>query len=146
VYDPEVTGGDSNAIVSSREIQGFGNKFGLKQTRADGKFHYSDKAWQIIYGHVIERLTAKRVAKDKTLRKYLSYIKNVDQTAGGGKPDFIGAGELPATVKFDITTNKQAASKKKMPEKKCWIFITYERLIVLDDEGDHIQRTALSAN
>ena len=88
--------------------------------------HYGNKFFAG-YGHALERLTAREAAKDPLLKNVLEYVPNNKQAQGG--PDFKGKGKLPSSVEFDITTEKEMEKKlKSKDEKKCYQFITYERL------------------
>lgn len=101
---------------------------------ANGNQTYSDKVWNMVYGHAIERLVARRVEKDKCLKEYLTYVKNSSQMKEEGtNPDFKGKGKLPATNEFDITTAEQVMVKMNDPKKAHFIFITYTRLFTSDD-------------
>lgn len=134
VYDPKVVGQDS--LFSAKEIGYFGNKFGWRKTPGTQNEKYSDAAWAVIYGHAIERLAGVRMEKDMCLKKVLQYIANADQMKDGGQPDFKGKGKI-GSASYDITTPEQAAEKAKTDKKKDWIFITYTRLIVLDENGNN---------
>lgn len=105
-------------VLSPDELTNYGNKFFAG------------------YGHALERLTDIAVKKDPFLSSVLQYITNAEQRAAGGGPDFRGKGKLPATVEFDITTPKAVAAKKKKDDKKCYEFITYDRLT--DKQGNSI--------
>jgi hypothetical protein len=90
------------------------------------------------YGHALERLTNEAVKKDPLLSKNLEYISNRQQLAAGGGPDFRGKGKLPSSVEFDITTEKEMEKKlKTKDEKKCYQFVTYERLT--DRQGNLLE-------
>lgn len=130
------------AITRLKEIVDEQNKLLANDlTRAGGKGiltkselnHYGDKFFAG-YGHALERLSAQAVAKDPFLKTVLHYNTNTEQRAAGGGPDFVGKGKLPATVEFDITTPKEAAQKVKKDDKKCYEFITYDRLT--DKQGN----------
>lgn len=101
---------------------------------ANGQQTYSDRIWPMVYGHVIERLVARRVEKDKCLSAYLTYIKNSAQNKEeDNNPDFRGKGKLPGTNEFDVTTGEQVTRKMNDPKKANFIFITYSRLFTSDD-------------
>lgn len=137
VYDPAVVG--PTPLFSQKEIDYFGKTFGFKKVvsdsdPADTSYAYAESSWNIIYGHAVERLAAKRVEKDMCLKQLLQYIKNVDQTKEGGQPDFKGN---DGASNYDITTPGSAEKKKQTENKKDWIFITYTRLIEIDEKGGH---------
>lgn len=119
-------------ILSENEIRGYLN-LGSKKA-ANGQTTYADFVWNMVYGHVLERMVARRVEKDKCLNEYLTYVKNSSQTKEEGtNPDFRGKGKLPAKNEFDITTPEQVLVKMNDPNKAHFIFITYSRLFTSDD-------------
>jgi hypothetical protein len=133
VNDSNVVG--PKPLFSDKEIQGIGDKFGTRVTPS-GNEKLSDASWAIIYGHAIERLAAARVKKDLCLNRILQYIPNVQQTRSGGQPDFKHKAPLKSG-EFDVTTPEEA--KRKSGEgKSSWIFITYTRLIMLDENGNNV--------
>jgi hypothetical protein len=132
INDPKVIG--DKPLITDKEYQGWGNKFGTRPTPG-GPVKYNDSSFAIAYGHAVERLAAVRVSKDLCLSRVLQYIPNSQQPKGGGQPDFKGKGDLKSGD-FDVTTVEQS-KKKKQP----YIFITYTRLIQLDENGNNIPRT-----
>lgn len=94
--------------------------------------------WYLLYGQAVERLAAEEAKKDPFLKTVVIHIPNKEQIKKqkAGVPadnmDFKGTGALSSKVCFDVTTPGSVFSKMKEEQKKCWEFITYERLINLD--------------
>jgi hypothetical protein len=86
-------------------------------------------AFNILYGHAIERLSARAAAADPCLPRYLQYVRNVDQTREGGQPDFRGVGRAAGLV-IDVTTEEESRRKGAK-----YTFVTYQRLLRLDAQG-----------
>lgn len=119
-------------ILNNNEVAGF-LQLGSKKA-ANGQETYADFVWNMVYGHVLERMVSRRVEKDKCLKEYIQYVKNSSQMKEEGtNPDFRGKGNLPAENEYDITTPEQVVVKMAKPEKAHFIFITYTRLFTSDD-------------
>lgn len=119
-------------ILNDSEVMGF-LQLGSKKAK-NGEETYADFVWNMVYGHVLERMIARRVEKDECLKNYLEYVKNSAQMKEEGtNPDFRGKGKLPAKNEFDITTAEQAVKKMQNPAKQHFVFITYSRLFTSDD-------------
>lgn len=119
-------------IINNSEIAGW-MQLGSKKA-ANGQETYADFVWNMVYGHVLERMISRRVEKDECLKKYITYVKNSAQMKEEGtNPDFRGKGKLPAGVEYDVTTPEQAMKKMQKPEKAHFVFITYNRLFTSDD-------------
>jgi hypothetical protein len=119
-------------VVSEAEIVGVSYTFGAKQTKSGQSI--SDASLNILYGHILERLTGKRFAQyDPCLPTYLEYIPNVIQMqTPGGSPDFKGL-DKASGLQPDITTAGEATKKKA--QGKNYDFILYTRLLKIDDAG-----------
>jgi hypothetical protein len=122
VRNPEI----AMNVISPAELNAYVDTFGQK---VGGKTVLGDTDLNLMYGHIVERLTAARVENDPCLSKYLEYIKTVNQTKG--LPDFKGIG---IDLEIDITTPEQAA--RKLAEGKNWTFIDYLRGLRMDVHGD----------
>jgi hypothetical protein len=119
----------AKGALSDSEFLAFSNAFGIRKSPT-GVEIFSDAAFNIAYGHVLERLVADRIASDPCLNQYLEYVKNSDQTQG--LPDFVGKKGAQG-LELDITTPGQAF--KKANEGKLYTFIEYERGLHLNAEG-----------
>jgi hypothetical protein len=119
-------------VVSEAEIQGMMQTFGIKTINK--KLAMTESSLAVVYGHVIERLTARRFAQDdRCLPPYVAYIPNPAQLqTPGGSPDFKGLGKA-AGLQIDITTEDQAAKKKAQGKK--YEFIIYTRRLHMNDQG-----------
>jgi hypothetical protein len=94
-----------------------------------GELNNYGKMFYAGYGQALERLTALAVAQDPDLNRLLEHIPNeLQKNTKGGAPDFIGRGKLPKTFEIDITTPKEVEKKKLKDNKKCYEYITYDRL------------------
>jgi hypothetical protein len=119
-------------VVSEAEIVGIGGLFKMNQVQGGAAF--SPDALNMLYGHILERLVAKRLSKyDPCLPPYLEYIPNAVQLkTPGGSPDFKGLDKATG-LQLDITTAGEVPKKKA--KGKNYDFILYTRLLKLDDAG-----------
>lgn len=88
-----------------------------------------ERAFNVLYGHTIERLVAKRIKADPFHSQILRPLSSREQMRLGHQhghaPDIIGVGPA-ARMEFDITT--LASAYRKMAQGKNYIYIIYERL------------------
>jgi len=100
----------------------------------------SEAIFFIVYGRVIEQLTAEEVSRDRCLSKYVRHQSNTEQMKEGENPDFIGIGRADGAVSIDVTTAASALKKSKESIKRTWDFATYERLLKLSQDGRNVER------
>lgn len=109
--------------------------FGGKGYRKNGQtLQMNDSAFNILYGHAVERLTARNVDGDACLSRFVEHVSAEDQRQEGANPDFIGLGKAKG-LEIDITTSESAQRKRKIPAKAHYAFVTYERHLVIGNNG-----------
>ena len=121
-------------LLSDAEIAGISKGVGGVSYVQGKKLVLNEKGLTVIYGHIIERLTARRLETlDPCLPTYLEYIPNTTQmNTPGGSPDFKGIGKA-AGLQVDITT--EAEMKRKIGEGKAYDFILYTRKLKMNAAG-----------
>jgi hypothetical protein len=120
--------------LSGAELNAFAETFGVRKTPS-GVEILSEAAFNIAYGHILERLVADQVMRDPCLSKYIEYVKNVRQT--DELPDFVGKNGAEG-LEIDITTQGQAA--RKFAQGKTYQFVEYQRKLMMNAEGYAVPR------
>ena len=128
--------GDAELGLTRNEVNFVFGGAGFKPLPGSKVYGMTNEAFFVLYGHAIERLTAKLLIHELCLSKFVKHVPAAGQLKPGGSPDFIGVGKADKLgVAIDVTTELSAAKKTKSADKVNYQFLTYERGLKIDNNG-----------
>ena len=103
-------------------------------TDAEGASARNPSLFAPRYGQILERMTGNSVQADPCLSRFVVRLSDPQQRQPGDNPDFRGLGRATG-LELDITTRASAKTKSEKEGKANYIFLIYERQLVLDGSG-----------
>jgi len=129
-------GGDPALGLTANEVNFVFGGAGFKPLPGSHVEGMTDSAFNVLYGHAIERLTAGLLARDACLPKFVRHVSAAEQRQPGGSPDFVGVGAAAKIgLAIDVTTGLSAQKKARSSAKANYQFITYRRGLKVDAHG-----------
>jgi hypothetical protein len=144
IRDPKIAmagdGGDPELGLTDGEVDAVFGGAGYAFSKSAKVKIMKEGAFNVLYGHAVERLTARQLAQEACLSKFVEHVNAVTQMKPGGAPDFVGIGKAQRVgLKIDVTTKASADIKEKSSEKAAYQFLTYKRGLRVDSTGHAVR-------